>query len=258
MSKRPLRLAALVLLAPLGGACASTSPYQGLSADSIFSVGQAAYEREDWGKASEALDRLLLNHQGFERAAEARMMLARAYFNDKRFLTAQQEFTRFLDRHPGHPDAPRAALGVCRSFAGLSPIPERDQTFTEQAVLVCRNVVRDYTGIDDEVAAQADEIANTMRSRLGEKEYLNAMQYFEDEFLDSAVIYFEFVVEDYGDTEWAPRAILRIIECYEEIGYEEEVERWTQTLLNSYPDSPEARSLVNGGSDVSGGLRVGG
>jgi outer membrane assembly lipoprotein YfiO len=256
---RPSRLAALALLAPLAGACASASPYAGLPADTIFEHGRAAFEREDWEEAAKALDRLLLTFQAFDRVPEARMMLARAYYNDGKFLTAQQEFTRFLERHPGHADAPQAALGRCRAFVGLSPIPERDQTYTDQAAQVCANVVRDYTGVADDVATQAGALANDMRARLGEKVYLNGLHYFERKFWDSAVIYLEWVYEDYGDTEWAPRAILRLVEIYGEIGYEDEVDRWRQILLDSYPDSPEAESLVNGGvTGDPGGPRGGG
>jgi outer membrane protein assembly factor BamD len=254
MSLRLLGFAVLALPLLGAAACASAPPFAGLTADDLFALGQAEFEEEDWDEAAEVLDHLLLRVAGptFERAADARFMLAQAYFNAGDYLSSQSEFTRFLDRFPSDERRARAALGICQSFAGMSPIAERDQTNTVQAVGICRNVVQDYSGIDDEVAAEAQEIFNEMRSKLGHKEYKNSMHYFDREWWFPAIVYFEIVVEQYGDTEWAPRAIARMIEAYREVGYEEEVEQWRQTLLNSYPDSPEAKSLANGlGADTT-------
>lgn len=245
-SFRHTAFAALVVV--MTTACASTSPYQGMTSAQLFALAEAEYEQEDWGDAIEVLERLLNADPGFAQAAEARMMLANAYFADEKYVTAQSEYNRFLDRFGGHERAPEAALGICRANAALSPIPERDQTYTRQAVLVCSNIARDYVGIDDEVAQQAADIANRMRSKLAEKLFLTANEFYADrDYWDSAIIYYERIVDEFGDTAWAPRAILGLMNAYGEIGYEDDVETWRQRLLNSYPDSPEARSIDNGG-----------
>jgi outer membrane protein assembly factor BamD len=239
-------------------ACASASPYEGLTAEDLYEQGRSAFEAENWSDAADALDFLLLrvSSASFEHAADARFMLAQAHFNDESYLTAESEFIRFLERFPGDERRGEAALGVCRCYAALSPIPERDQTYTKRAESTCRNVVQDYAGIDDEIASEAQEIVNEMRGKLGEKEYKNGMFYFRNEYWLSAIDYFEMVHEDFGDTEWAPRAIARMIEAYDEVGYDTEVELWRETLLNSYPNSPEAKALMSDvGSDptVAGG-----
>ena len=225
-----------------------------MSSAELFSRAQAEYAEEDWGDAADVLERLVTTDPGFERAAEARLMLARAYFNDEKYITAQGEFTRFLERFPGHEEAPRAALGVCESYAALSPIPERDQQYTRQALLVCPNVARDYAAIAPEVSEEAQRIANAMRAKLAQKLYLTADNFYAyREWWDSAIIYYEMIVEEYADTEWAPRAIVGLMEAYQEIGYEDDVETWRQRLLNSYPDSPEARAVRNVDANGSGG-----
>ena len=247
MSLRLFRTAIRVLPVLGASACASASPYQGLTAADVYALGQAAFENEDWGEAAEALDYVVLrvSDASFEHAADARFLLAQAYFNDESYLSAEAEFTRFVERYPRDERRAEAALGVCRSNAALSPIPERDQTYTRRAVSVCRNVVQDYAGIDDAVASEAQGIVNEMRGKLGEKEYENAMFYFRGEYWLSAIDYFEMVLEDFGDTEWAPKAIARMIEGYERIGFASEAELWRETLLNSYPDSPEAQALMD-------------
>lgn len=244
-----MRTSLLVLFAlPFLGACGSTSRYQGMEAADLYRLAQEEVEREDYSDAAETLDRLLLVYPTFEQAAEAYFMMADAYFFDEQFITASSEYTRFLDRYPAHPKAPEAALGVCRAYSELSPISQRDQTFTDQALTVCRNVVADYRGLP--VSQEAAEIANEMRRKLARKIYENGSYYLRREFYDSSVIYFEQVVERYPETEFAPKALLGIIQAYREIGYEDEVETARQQLLSQYPDSPEAREVGEGVGEV--------
>ena len=249
MPIRPQNLLLLPLLAGIA-ACASTSKYEGLDAMGVYAMGQEEMAREDYGDAAETLDRLLLVYPTFEQAAEASFLLGSAYFLDEKYITAASQYTTFLDRYPTHPRAPEAALGVCRSYASLSPISQRDQTFTDQALVVCRNVVGDYQGT--EVAEQAAQLANDMRSKLARKIYENGSYYLRRDLNDSAIIYFEDVVANYPETTYAPKALLGIIEAYQEIGYEDEVERARNRLLNQYPDSEEARSLNGDGGSAVG------
>ncbi|MDT8340457.1 MAG: outer membrane protein assembly factor BamD [Longimicrobiales bacterium] len=227
------------------GACASASKFQGMDAEGIFRLAQEEFERENYGDAAETLDRLLLAYPTFSQAPAAHLLLGDAYFRDEQYITASSEYGRFLDRYPAHPEAPKAALGVCRSFAELSPISQRDQSYTQQAVATCLNVVADFPGAPE--AGAALEVATAMRTKLARKAYENGSFYLRRDLNDSAVIYFESVVREYPETEWAPRALLGIIEAYREIGYDDEVADARNRLLTRYPDSPEARSLGEGG-----------
>ena len=243
MPNRSLRSHVLLLAALLGVAgCRSAPPYQGLTADEIHALAQREFDEGDYEDARQALNRLLLTFAQYDRAAEARFLLARAHFEDEEYISAASEWTRFLDRYPTHAAAPEAALGICRANAALSPDPQRDQTYTEQALTICRNVVQDYPG--DPVALQAAEIANDMRGKLARKLYEVGDYYFSRDLFDSAILYFQMVDEQYGDTEWAPRAVLATMRAYEEIGYEDLAQEARDRLLNVYGESPEARTVA--------------
>lgn len=235
------RAIALALATALLAGCGSTQPYQGLTSDEIYAIAVQEYAAGEYDNAIRALDRLFISFAGFPQTAEARLLLANAHFGKRDYLTARSEYMRFLDRHSGHPEAPTAALGVCRSLAALSPIPARDQTYTQDAQAICRNVVVDYGGT--EAAVQAAEISNRMRLKLAHKEYLNAEFYYKRGLLDSAVHYFEFVVELYPDTEWAPMSLLGIYRANKAFGYDDLAEEARERLLNEYPDSPAAEEI---------------
>ena len=239
MSYFARRFATLAFLAlPLLAGCGSSNPYQGMEEEQLFLLGRQKYEEEDWNDAIRALDRFLVSFGTSDRTAEARMLLAHTYFAKRDYLTARSEYQRFLDRFAGHDSAAVAALGICSCLVELSPDPQRDQGYTNEAMGICRNVVVDYAG-----TAQAKEAArksNDMRLKLAEKEFQNADFYFRRKLYDSAIIYYEFVVRLYPETEWAPMALLQIFQSNKAIGYEDLAEDARKRLLELYPDSPAA------------------
>ncbi len=248
---RATRISAFGLLLLALGACAGASRWQGLTAGQLFELGRTEFESEEYGKASETLDQLLLAVPTFEQAADAQLLLARAYSGDRKYILAQSEFTQFLDRYPAHPLAPQAALGMCEANKALSPIPQRDQTFTLQAVQICRNVAADWQGTPEAEAAAA--VVAEMRAKLAQNQYQVGSYYLRRGAVDSAILYYRELLAGFADTEWAPRALVGIIDAYTRIGYDDEIEAARTRLLDQYPDSPEARALAASGGDSSRG-----
>jgi outer membrane protein assembly factor BamD len=228
-------------------ACGSTaSPYQGMDAPVLYATATQEYEEGEFRNAAEALDRLLLSFGDWDRVPEARLLLAHAHFGAGDFLTARAEYVRFLDRYSGHPEAALAALGVCRSLSSLSPETQRDQTFTGDAITVCRNVVIDYSGSPQ--SAEAAEISNVMRLKLAGKEFATAEFYFRRKIWDSAIKYYEFVANLYAETEYAPRALAGIYWSNVAIGYQDLADEAKERLLARYPDSEAAALIRTDGS----------
>jgi outer membrane protein assembly factor BamD len=253
MYKRLLIAAAFLLPAFLPG-CASEPAFQGLGVDELFELGTREFQEEDWDEAVRVFEHLVFADPTYERMVEVRMYLARSYFNKQEYLTAISEFTRIMDRHPGHSLAPEAALGVCRSYAELSPHVQRDQTYTRQAYSACSNVVADFTGY--EPAVEAARVRDRMEEKLARKVFIGGKFYFDRDMYDSAIIYFNDVVGQYARTETAARALLHLYRSYTEIGWEREAEEARTRLLEEYPDSAEAqevRAEDNGGGDSGEG-----
>jgi len=237
---RRFTILALVAL-PLLGACGNRNPYQGMTAEQLLSLGRQKFEARDWDDAIRALDRLIMSFGESELVPEARLLMARSYFSKGDHLTARSEYQRFLDRFPAHAQAPAAALGICASLVALSPTPQRDQTYTNDAITNCRNVVVDYSGTPE--AQEAARLAGDMRLKLAEKEWMNADFYFRRKLYDSAILYYQFVVQIYPDTQWAPMALLGIYRSNKAVGYDDLAEDARKRLLEEYPDSPAAAEV---------------
>ncbi len=239
LTRSPVAAAAFAALLAL--ACASAPPFAGWTAERLFEHGERAFEEEDWNESRRAFERLVLTFPAFERAVDARHYLARAFFANGDHLSAVSEYTRIVQLLPEHERTAEAWMGLCRSYAAMSPHPQRDQQYTVQARATCRNVAADFGGAP--VGDSAAAVARRMHEKLGEKAYAEGRFYFQRDILESAELVFLDVLEGFADTEAAPRALARLIEIYEEWGWDEQLEDYRSRLASQYPDSPEAQAL---------------
>ena len=245
MMLRRLSLAFSLASISCGG---GVNVYQGKDPLSIYQMASEEYEKGEYDNAIQALDRILLAYGDWEGAVGARLLLGHAYYEKADYLSAQSEYNRFLDRYAGHEDAPVAALGICQSLSALSPDLQRDQTYTNEAITICRNVVIDYAGTSQSV--EAAEIANQMRMKLAEKELRTADFYLNRKLYDSAILYYEFVITFYSDTEFAPWALMGLYQSNLAIGYDDLAEEARERLLREYPESEAAVELGTHGSGL--------
>ena len=225
-------------------ACGGALPYPGLTADEVYALGLQAREQEDWEDAAEAFEYVLFS-PGFSSGAQARLLLAEVQYSNELYIESRSEYQRVIDRWPADTVAVRAALGVCRSLASLSPITQRDQGFTRQAGLSCRQVAGDFAGTL--MGLEAGRLADEMMLKLAEQDYDTGRHYLRRGLLDSALLYFETVASEYPDTEWAPWALYRMIEVFGRIGYLRDVETTRDLLLDAYADSEPAQLLLEDG-----------
>jgi len=225
-------------------ACGGALPYPGLTNEEIYALGLQARGQEDWDDAAKAFEYILFS-PGFNSAAEARLLLAEVQYSNGRYIESRSEYERVMDRWPADTVAVRAALGVCRSLANLSPITQRDQAFTRQARLACRQVAGDFAGTV--MGLEAARLADEMMLKLAERDYDTGRHYLRRGLLDSALLYFEEVAFEYPDTEWAPWALYRMIDVFGRIGYQRDAETTKDLLLDAYSDSEPAQLLLEDG-----------
>lgn len=226
-------------------ACGGGLPFPGLESEEVYNLGLLAYAEEDWGEAMKAFEYALLI-PGFAHAPEARLLTGRAYFARERYILARSEFQRVLDRYPTDTVAPHASLGVCESYAAIAPIPQRDQSPTQSAWATCGQVARDYAGTI--IGLRAAEVQTGMYDRLALADFEVGEHYFKRRMFDSAIIYYEDVIAQYPDSQWAPWSMYKIVLAFERIGYQQDAQEYRERLERSYPESEPAKLI--GGEDV--------
>jgi len=255
---RYTRVVAHLAFLALTVSCSTTPEWHGLQSADLFQYGASKFEVEDWDEAVKVFERLLADDPTFDRTVEARMYLARAYYNRGDYITSVSEFTRILDRHPGHPLAPQASLGVCQSFVAQSPHVQRDQSFTVQAWNACQNTLVDFRGT--EVAAEAETLRDEMETKLAHKIFIGGDYYYQRKLYNSGIIYFNHLLDQYPRNKWAAQALLRLFQSYSSLEWDAEAEEAKQRLLRDFPDSEAAKEIGaedggEGGDSTAGLMR---
>lgn len=222
-------------------ACASAPPYAGWTASQLFEHGRAAFETEEWDESRRAFERLVITFPGFDSTVAARHYLAQTFFADQEYVSAVSEYTRIVQVHPDDDRTAEAYMGLCRSYAAMSPHHQRDQQYTVQARTTCQNVATDFSGTP--VGDSARDVAMEMHGKLAEKAYGEGYFYFQRKIMESAELVFLDLVETFAGTVAAPRAMARLIEIYEEWEWDEQRDEFTARLRETYPDSPEAKAI---------------
>jgi len=234
------RLALLLLAGPAVLGCPKELPPD-LPADELYRIGLQKFENRDWGGAIEALQRFVYADPAAARVDSAQLLTGEAYFNQSQYLTAASEFLRLAQDRPAGRLADLARYRACESYCELSPRPELDQEFTEQAIVECRSVALLYPG--SPYAELALRRVEELTNKIARKYYLNGVYYLRRKAYDSAIVYLEYMVETFPGSAVEPEALLKLYEAYVKLGYTDEADRARDRLLRDYPDSPEAGKL---------------
>ncbi|MGQ0814199.1 MAG: outer membrane protein assembly factor BamD [Gemmatimonadota bacterium] len=231
----------MVVAAAMTACASATRVPEGLPPDSLFQRALNQFHERNWTDAITLFERFVIEHPTHPRVQEARLFIGHGYFGRKEYITAATEYSRLANDYPAGPYGDDARFKVCESYYKLSPKPPLDQQYTRAAIDHCQSLLTYYPS--SEFAAPAQEMLTELRNKLASKVFLTAEFYFKRAAYDSGIIYYDQAVRDYSDTPFAPRALLRLFETYQILGYKEEADAAKQRLLKDYPTSPEARQL---------------
>ena len=215
-------------------ASSDVSPSQ---ADSSWHRALELYRTGKWGKAATAFQVAQIQLPATDsRLVEASFFLAEIQLAQRENLLAVRAFRRLADDTPGHPLAPRALLRAGDAYAGLWRRPELDPTYGATAMSMYREATERYPG------SEAARIASMRVAELNEqfafKEFKTAQFYLRFKAWDSALLVLRNLVSEYPRTSVAPQALIKMIETYGRLGYEEDLRETCNYLLRQHAGAP--------------------
>jgi len=238
-ARPPVRPSALVFICAvlLLSSCSSRlDPSQYPTPEALFEASIAAFERGDCGDAEIGFQRLTYDLSVRDpRRARVRYHLAECHYNGNRFLEAGREFRRVADEHAQDSLAPHALIRAGDANARLWRRPELDATYGLSALTVYSEVLTRYP--ESAAATEARERVGELNEQFASKAFKTGTFYFRLKAYDSAIIYFRSLVAEYPQTSFASEALLRLVEAYERIGYEEDKQDMCLQLRRYYPES---------------------
>ena len=199
---------------------------------------------------NEAMDQMLAgNYQpaarGFEEverqhpysvwATKAELMAAFSFYQNSSYDEAVIAAQRFIELHPGNPDAAYAHYLVGLSYYEQISDVGRDQRMTELALDSFEEVSKRYP--DSRYARDASLKISLVRDHLAGKEMEVGRTYQDLEFYLAAINRFRNVISNYQTTSHVPEALLRLTECFLALGVQGEAQAAAAVLGHNFPGS---------------------
>lgn len=226
-------------------ACTPTLPPPDASPRERFDWSRQRFDDEKYEAAIRGLRDHLFRDPLDSTADSARLLLAESYLESDQELLAANEFRQLANTRQNSPLADDAQFGTCRAYWRLSPDIPRDQDFTEKTIDECTRLVEFYPR--SPLVPEAQALIAQAREKMAAKTLRIGTYYFDRGFYEASIIYFETLVRDYPDTPVIPEGLDLLQQAYEVRGFRREAEAVRQRLIQSFPDSPQARALAGSG-----------
>lgn len=215
--------------------CGGRRDLSDMSSRQLLNYGLENYQNEKYLKAVNAFQTIVFNYPGNDFIDTAQYYLAQSYYGEKEYTLASVEYNRLLVNYPASPFAPTAQLmkAVC-FYEGTPKNYGLDQTDLETAIRQFEDYIIDYP--ESDAMGQAREYLTRAKSRLALKDYKSGVVYVRVGDLRAARTYFQRVVDEYTETEYAALASYQLAECdYKEKKYAEALERF-ENFRVVFPD----------------------
>lgn len=205
----------VLVVAIVVGGCASTFDATGRSPREIFEHAVAAFNDSDFMEAQRLFDIIRLQYPASEYAPDAQFYLAEISFRRQEYVVASFNYSMMRRQYPTHRRAKEALYKAALCYVQLAPPYDRDQDYTRKAIVALQDFIREYP--HDSLAHEAREQIHQLRNQLARREYSIAEQYRVLQSPLSALIYYDAVIEDYGDTDFIEPALVGKVEVLVEL-----------------------------------------
>jgi len=125
-----------------------------------------------------------------------------------RYEEAKQAFLKLEKNYPDSEFAKEAKYQIGLLGYKISPKSSYTQEETDASIKEVEEFLK--TNPDSSLKEEAQKILDDLRNKKGESLFKIAQFYERQKKFDSAVLYYEEIVNNYSDTEWAPKALERI------------------------------------------------
>ena len=219
------------------GACATDSSLSMAPTDAEGLFWRANYEfmRGQYEEAREKLRLFVTQYPEDPLIPEARLGIARTYFEEGYYEQARVEYEQFLRFHPRHDRMDEALYFIALSYFRQMEREDRDQTAARQAVTSFRRLTTEVP--DTSYKEDAKEKTTIARRRLAAQEILVGLFYLKRDKFEGARGRFQQVLDHYAGTGLEPKAMFYLGETYAGMGREQKALETYQQVLLQYPDS---------------------
>ena len=177
-----------------------------------FTHGKKLFDKKKYARAKENFDYIILNDRGSEIGKEARYYQSESLYKLKQYTDAISSYERFLQYSVDQSKNEYCRFRICECYYNISNKHDRDQTNNDIALETLQMFIDDFS--NSKYLELAEDFILDLRLRKAEKLHETGRLYLKDKEFDSAIIYFNNVVDNYYDTNYSDEARISIIFLY--------------------------------------------
>lgn len=172
----------------------------------------ALFEKGKFGDAAYGFDLVTRVGRGTTYAEDAQFYLAESYYNDKQYVLAASEYERYISYYPQNPQRVEVEYKRALCYYQQSPRYRLDQSATRRAIELFQLFNTKYP--DSEYVIESAGRIDELRNKLARKNYEAAEFYLRTDRFLAATIYYGQTIDQYPESIWADRALVKLIETY--------------------------------------------
>lgn len=231
---RGLSIAFLALII-LTGACRNKDLIRpGDPLNVAYDKSVALYEAGKYDDAAYGFDLVTRMGRGTNFSKDAQFYLGESYYKDKQYIIAASEYERFISFYPQDEKREEVEYKLALCYYEQSPRYRLDQTPTRRAIELFQLFNTKYP--DSEFVMESAARIDELRNKLARKSFEAGEFYLRTDRYKAASIYFDQVIDQFPESNWAEASLLKQIETY--IIYadnsiaEKQAERYTLAIDN--------------------------
>lgn len=232
---RLISLTIIMVLSFLVLSCGNRNRSDFLPAEESFRNAMVQFEKGKYLDASESLTIITLNYSGSSIIDSAQYYLGECHYLMKEYIIAASEYERLMNQFPSSDlvDDAKYKIGLC--YFNLSPHYGLEQDYSQRCIDEFQEFTEYYR--DSELIPEVLAKISEVRTKIAKKTYKSGELYFKMHDYESAIIYFDLVLENYYDTGFAAEALFKKGASFLKMKNRSEAETAFNLLEEKYPDS---------------------
>jgi len=214
-----------------------------------FERAMSLYDKKKYDKAVEAFERILFYHPSSEYVDDAQYWLGRTYLERKDYDQAIVEFDYLIRHFPNSIQLEDAFFYRAKAHLLGAPSYEKDLSNLRNAIRFFDEFLTRFPN-----SKHTDDIRKeilTARNRLAKKELENGKLYGKMKEPEAALLYYEYIIDNYPETESAGEARYRGALIYEKSGrIEKALELYRELLEDTQWHGQAAKRIADLEKDI--------
>ncbi len=173
--------------------------------DRAFAIAKRNYDKKDYLEAIDDFSLIKIKFSGTKIIDKSQFYLGMCYYQREEYILAAYEFEYLLKNYATSSFIVQDRYQLAMCYYNLSPKYDLDQTYTHYAINEFQNFLELYP--TDKLATDAEARIKELKNKLAFKEFKTGDLYSKMGNYKAAIYYYELVLQDYFDSDYADNAL---------------------------------------------------